>query len=36
LRLKEGAYFKGATALLFAEDPQRFVTGAFVKVGYFE
>jgi hypothetical protein len=36
LRLKEGAYFKRATALLFAADPQRFVTGAFVKVGFFE
>ena len=36
LRLKEGAYFKRATALLFATDPQRFVTGAFVKVGFFE
>jgi ATP-dependent DNA helicase RecG len=36
LRLKEGAYYKRATALLFAADPQRFVTGAFVKVGYFE
>ena len=36
LRLKDGAYYKRATALLFAQDPQRFVTGAFVKVGYFE
>jgi len=36
LRLKEGAYYQRATALLFAADPQRFVTGAFVKVGYFE
>ncbi len=36
LRLKDGAYFKRATALLFAADPQRFVTGAFVKVGYFQ
>ena len=36
LRLKDGAYYKRATALLFAADPQRFVTGAFVKVGYFE
>ena len=36
LRLKEGAYFKRAAALLFAADPQRFVTGAFVKVGFFE
>jgi ATP-dependent DNA helicase RecG len=36
LRLKEGVYFKRATALLFASDPQRFVTGAFVKVGFFE
>ena len=36
LRLKDGAYYKRATSLLFAADPQRFVTGAFVKVGYFE
>ena len=36
LRLKDGAYYKRAAALLFAADPQRFVTGAFVKVGYFE
>ena len=36
LRLKEGPYYQRATALLFASDPQRFVTGAFVKVGYFE
>ena len=36
LRLKEGPYYQRATALLFAADPQRFVTGAFVKVGYFE
>ena len=36
LRLKDGAYYKRATALLFAADPQRFVTGAFVKVGYFQ
>ena len=36
LRLKDGAFYKRATALLFAADPQRFVTGAFVKVGYFE
>ena len=36
LRLKDDAYFKRATALLFAADPQRFVTGAFVKVGYFQ
>jgi ATP-dependent DNA helicase RecG len=36
LRLKDGAYYKRATALLFAADPQRFVTGAFVKLGYFQ
>jgi ATP-dependent DNA helicase RecG len=36
LRLKDGAYYKRAAALLFAVDPQRYVTGAFVKVGYFE
>ena len=36
LRLTEGTYYKRATALLFAADPQRFVTGAFVKIGYFQ
>ena len=35
LRLIEGAYFKRATALLFHAEPDRFVTGAFVKVGFF-
>ncbi len=36
LHLTAGAYLKRAAALLFHNDPERFVTGAFVKVGYFE
>lgn len=36
LRLVEGAYLKRAAVLLFHPDPERFVTGAFIKIGYFE
>lgn len=36
LRLIEGGYLKRAAALLFHPDPERFVTGAFIKIGYFE
>lgn len=36
LHLLEGAYLKRAAVLLFHPDPQRFITGAFVKIGYFE
>jgi ATP-dependent DNA helicase RecG len=36
LRLVNGDYLKRATALLFHPDPERFVTGAFIKTGYFE
>ena len=36
LRLIEGNYLKRATTLLFHPDPERFVTGAFIKIGYFK
>jgi ATP-dependent DNA helicase RecG len=35
LRLTEGNYLKRAAVLLFHPDPERFITGAFVKIGYF-
>lgn len=35
LRLIEGDYLKRAATLLFHPDPERFVTAAFVKIGYF-
>jgi ATP-dependent DNA helicase RecG len=35
LKLTEGDYLKRAAILLFHPDPERFVTGASVKVGYF-
>ena len=35
LRLYEGRYLKRAAALLFHSDPEKYVTGAFVKVGFF-
>ena len=35
LRLYEGKYLKRAVALLFHSDPEKYVTGAFVKVGFF-
>jgi ATP-dependent DNA helicase RecG len=35
LKLTEGAYYKRAAVLLFYPDPLRFVTGAFVKIGFF-
>jgi ATP-dependent DNA helicase RecG len=35
LRLIEGDYLKRAAALLFHPDPERFVTGAYVKLGFF-
>lgn len=35
LKLVEGNYLKRAAILLFHDDPERLVTGAFVKVGYF-
>lgn len=36
LRLTEGIYLKRAAVLLFHPDPERFFTGAYVKIGYFE
>jgi len=35
LKLTEGTYLKRAAVLLFHPDPLRFVTGAFVKIGFF-
>lgn len=35
LHLMDGTYLKRAAVLLFHPDPERFVTGAFVKIGYF-
>lgn len=36
LRLYEGNYLKRAAVLLFHSDPEKYVTGAFVKVGFFK
>jgi len=36
LRLKEHQYLKRAAVLLFHPDPEKFVTGAYIKIGYFE
>ncbi len=36
LRLIEGDCYKRATALLFHHDPEKFITGAFIKIGYFK
>ena len=36
LKLKEGEYLKRAALLLFHPDPEKFVTGAFIKIGFFE
>ncbi len=36
LRLTEGEYLKRAAALLFHPEPQKFFSGAFVKIGYFK
>lgn len=35
LHLYEGKYLKRAAVLLFYPDPERFITGAYVKIGYF-
>ena len=35
LKLTEGSYLKRATVLLFHPDPRRFMTGAFMKIGFF-
>jgi ATP-dependent DNA helicase RecG len=36
LRLTDGDYLKGAAVLLFHRDPDLFIPGAYVKIGYFE
>ncbi len=36
LHLTEGEYLKRAAILLFHPAPERFITGAYVKIGYFE
>ena len=36
LHLVEGKYLKRAVALLFHPDPERFFTGAYIKIGFFE
>ena len=35
LHLNDGSYLKRAAVLLFHPDPERFVTGAYVKIGFF-
>ena len=35
LQLKEAGYLKRAAALLFCDQPERFVSGAFIKLGFF-
>ena len=35
LRLREGKHLKRAALLLFHEDPERFMSGSFVKIGFF-
>jgi len=35
LKLREGRYLKRAAALLFHSDPEDFVTGAYIKIGFF-
>ena len=36
LQLKEDNYLKRASILLFHPNPEKFITGAYVKIGYFE
>jgi len=36
LRLKEGDYLKRAAILLFHPDPEKYVTGAYIKIGFFK
>lgn len=36
LQLKEGEYLKRAAILLFYSNPQKFVTGAYIKIGFFQ
>lgn len=35
LHLFEGDYLKRSAALLFLRDPERFITGAYIKIGFF-
>ena len=35
LQLEDGDYLKRATALLFSKQPERFVPGAWIKIGFF-
>jgi ATP-dependent DNA helicase RecG len=35
LQLKEGSYLKRATTLLFYDQPEKFVSGAYIKIGFF-
>ena len=35
LQLRDGQYFKRAAALLFSENPERHVSGAYIKIGFF-
>ena len=36
LNLKDGHYLKQAAALLFAKEPQAYITGSRIKIGFFE
>ena len=36
LKLIENGYLKRAAILLFHPDPEKFITGAYIKIGYFE
>ncbi|HPD27854.1 MAG TPA: ATP-binding protein [Paludibacteraceae bacterium] len=36
LKLKDGKYLKRAAILLFYTKPEKFVTGAYIKIGFFE
>jgi len=36
LQLKENSYLKRAAVLLFHHDPEQYVTGTYVKIGFFE
>jgi ATP-dependent DNA helicase RecG len=36
LQLKENNYLKNSAVLLFHPNPEKFVTGAYIKIGYFE
>ena len=35
LQLKDGLYFKRAASLLFLDNPERYVNGAYIKIGFF-